>query len=123
MATFPQLPRLFPGEIIDGARNYRLEEDLWHYDGVIKEGFWTDLSSIPRIFWSIPGLAHDGPSMGAAVIHDHDYRFSDGTRKEADQRFLRNMRYTGVGLILRYTIYRAVRIAAGKTWRRNRANR
>lgn len=120
-AIFPQLPKLLPLGMVDGKRIYQLREDLHHYDGVIPEGFTTDLASIPRIFRPLPGFGHDGPSMPAALIHDHDYAFSKGSRREADQRFLRNMRYTGVGLLLRYAIYRGVRIGGGKTWRSNRS--
>jgi hypothetical protein len=121
MATFPQLPDVKLLNRRDGVRIYQLVEPLYHYDGVVEAGFQSDGSSIPRLFWSIPGFAHDGPSLPAALVHDHDYLHSTGSRREADRRFLRNMRYTGLGLAHRYAIYRAVRMFAGATWRKYRA--
>jgi hypothetical protein len=123
MATFPELPLLQPGDIVDGRRRYTLEENFYHYDGFVPVGFETDLISVPG--WARSLVARDGLALAAALVHDWDYvnASPEFTRRQIDQRFLRNMRYSGIGLVLRYAIYRAVRIGAGATWRKHLANR
>ena len=41
----------------------------------IPEGFVYDGASIPKIFWSIIGLAPDGIHRAAAIVHDWIYTF------------------------------------------------
>lgn len=109
--------RMLP--IIGGVRRYELIEELVHRDGLVPAGFITDGASVPRAFWSI--FPHDGGSFPAAIIHDWDYMHSLGTRKQADKRFLSNMKRCGLGWLHRLIIYRAVRVGAGLTWRRYRS--
>ncbi len=57
-------------------------------DGVtVPAGFKTDGASVPRIFWTFFNPC--GELFEAAVIHDYQYRFKIGTKKEADKRFHR----------------------------------
>ena len=122
MATFPELPLLKPGPMRGASRTFALKETLLHRNGQVPSGFVTDGASIPRALWW--KFSPTGGAFPAAIIHDHDYAASTGTRKDADKRFLSNMKLSGgIGFLARHAFYRAVRIAAGKTWRRNRANR
>lgn len=115
MATFPKLPNVAIGPIKGGSRTYSLLEPLHHDAGAVPVGFVTDGASVPRIFWSI--FPHDGGTFPAAIIHDWEYQHSLDTRRKVDRRFLANMKALGLGWIHRHTIYRAVRIGAGRTWR------
>lgn len=120
MSVFPDLPAMVPGPIRKGTRTYRLTEGMSHPRGVVPEGYITDGASVPRIFWPI--FPHDGASFPSALIHDRDYSHnpSNCTRKQADVEFLKNMEACGLGWLHRHTIYRAVRIGAGGTWRKYR---
>jgi len=55
-------------------------------DGIdVPVGFKTDGASVPRIFWAFFNPV--GELFEAAIIHDYQYRFKVGTKKEADKRF------------------------------------
>lgn len=73
-------------------------------------GFTTDLSSIPRILWSIysPNKANTIP---AAIIHDYLY-FCPGeiSRSEADSIFYDALIYKHVSTLSAYKYWIAVRI-------------
>lgn len=86
------------------------------YEFQVKEGFLTDLASIPRVVrWLVPKGRNESK---AAVVHDWLYRhdFCRMSRAEADALFLAIMEECGVGGIRRQVIYRAVRIAGGFSW-------
>lgn len=91
-------------------------------DGVtIPAGEPTDLASTPRILWAI--FPPWGPYLMAALAHDYHYRHQDVSRKEADQRFLRIMRWYNVGIVRRSLMYWAVRLFGWGPWRRNAKQR
>ena len=100
-------------------KQYKLEKDITvrlSNDEIItiKKGFEWDLSSVPRIFWSV--LPPDGDFIIGALIHDYLYqnkmfnrRFADremylwseavnGTMKLSLRRIDNIVRYIGVRL-------------------------
>ena len=91
--------------------------------------FETDLSSIPRVFWSL--LAPEELSLAAPVFHDLIYRRAgklpeedidpfDGkvfARKEVDDLFLELMTKAGIPRWKRTAAYLAVRGFAAFAWR------
>jgi len=84
---------------------------------VVPAGFRTDFASIPRFAWSIIGSPW-GKYGKAAVIHDYGYFKTLYTRKKVDRIFLEAMKTLGVGWLKRRTMWLAVRIGAGKIWRK-----
>lgn len=42
---------------------------------VIPSGFVTDLASIPRLFWNIPGFSPTGPLLCGSIAHDFGYQY------------------------------------------------
>lgn len=72
------------------------------------DGFITDLTSIPRIFWSI--LPPSGKYAPAAVIHDFCYYNKKYSKRIADDIFYEAMKDLDVGWVKRNIMYRAVRI-------------
>lgn len=84
---------------------------------MVPVGFKTDLASVPRIAWSlIPPM---GKYEAAAVVHDWLYWSQELCREDADAVFLDAMIYSGVGVVSRQIIYRAVRAFGGFAWRAN----
>ena len=83
----------------------------------VPKGFYTDLASVPRV--PIAYLAFGGRAHREAVIHDALYR-SDMTpictRKQADDVFLEAMKERGKPWHVRYPMFWAVRLGAGKYW-------
>lgn len=108
---------------IDGIR-WRLVKPFEYYiaepDGekiVVPEGFITDFASIPRFAWSIIGSPW-GKYGKAAVIHDYCYHRVMFTRKICDKIFLDAMKVLGVGWLKRHIMHRAVRLFAGRIWKK-----
>lgn len=118
MVIFPQMPPLAPGPIVHGTRTYDLLEPMLHDRGIVPSGFRTDGASVPRPLW--PFFPHDGKSFASAIIHDFDYRYSEGTRKAVDICFLDNMTMCGLAWLHRHLIYRGVRIGGWNTWNKYR---
>lgn len=59
---------------------YRLTEDwiITLDDGlplVFPRWFVTDLASIPRLFWAIPGFSPTGPLLYGSIPHDFGYQY------------------------------------------------
>lgn len=54
---------------------------------VIPKGYQTDISSVPRLFWSL--LPPDGDFALAAIIHDYLYENKMFTRKFNDNEMLK----------------------------------
>jgi hypothetical protein len=95
------------------------------------EGFRTDLSSIPRIFWSL--LDPPELSLAAPLFHDLIYRCAgklpssfgridpgDGfvfVREQVDALFLELMTKAGIPKWKRTAAYLAVRGFAGFAWK------
>lgn len=59
---------------------FRLVAD-WQFsldDGlpiVVPAGFATDLASIPRLIWGIPGFSPTGPLLCGSIAHDFGYQY------------------------------------------------
>lgn len=56
------------------TKDYRITLD----DGaviVVPIKFITDLASIPRLFWAIPGFSPLGPLAYGAIVHDFGYQY------------------------------------------------
>lgn len=74
----------------------------------VPAGFVTDFASVPRLFWNI--LPPFGRYGKAAIVHDYLYRTPGYvSRPVADALFLEAMKVLGVGRLIRYTMYLAVR--------------
>jgi hypothetical protein len=87
-----------------------LGEDLEY----VLAGFVTDFASIPRIFWGIIApneLGDQGP-----IKHDWRYRKGLGTRLEADNDFLADMKADKIPAWRRYSAYLMVRICGAGSW-------
>lgn len=87
----------------------------------VEEGFVTDFTSVPRIFWAV--IPRWGTYGNAAVVHDWLYWTQERPRAEADAVMLEAMNVLGVGLITRLTIFWGARLFGGIAWWRNRRDR
>ena len=83
----------------------------------VPEGFITDLTSVPRLFWSVFPPA--GQYAKAAVIHDYLYQHHQLSRQAADKLFLDAMTALGVGFKTRRLIYIAVRLFGARYFKVN----
>jgi len=83
----------------------------------VPEGFVTDLTSIPRIFWQI--ARPEGRYAYAAVVHDYLYWTQSRPRAEADQILRYAMEDSKVGAAERWAIYQAVDKLGQSAWERN----
>lgn len=86
---------------------------------VVPVGYRTDLASVPRLAWRIVPRDHVH-ARRAAVVHDYIYtdlthRF---TKLEADQIFREALLEEGMGGVLAWLMYRAVRIGGRGNWSR-----
>ena len=91
----------------------------------VSEGFVTDFTSVPRIFWWI--IPRWGKYGNAAVIHDWLYwvqrkEGSEG-RREADYILNEAMGVLGVGKYKRKIIFKAVRWFGWLAWLHNEADK
>ena len=80
----------------------------------VPAGFKTDFASTPRaVWWLCPPST--GKYVYGAVCHDFWYRTADVemTRLRADELFLEIMKNSGVGVIKRNAMYKAVRLFGG----------
>jgi hypothetical protein len=85
----------------------------------IPKGFVTDLTSIPRFFWS--AFSKTGPYMSAAILHDYLYWDQRCTRAEADKIFDIEMKSYGVNDTSRKLIFSAVSEFGEAAWKSNTA--
>jgi hypothetical protein len=92
---------------------YKLLAPLRYYSTLLDReievptGFVTDFASVPavaRVF-----ISGHGKDRWAATVHDYLYSILAYDRKTADRVFLEAMEVSGVGLIKRRAMYRAVR--------------
>jgi hypothetical protein len=83
--------------------------------------FQTDFASIPRLFWAI--LPKWGRYGNATVVHDWLYWTQTRPRREADAILLEAMGVLGVTSLVKYAMYRAVRLFGWLAWYRNQADR
>ena len=78
-------------------------------------GFVTDLTSIPRLFWSIlPRWEAYGP---AAIIHDYLYFSHEKTKDEADLIFYEGMIVLGVKKSTATIMYNSVKFFAASSYK------
>ena len=83
----------------------------------VPTGFVTDLTSIPRAFWSL--LRPDGQYVYAAIVHDYLYWFQERSREESDMILKLGMQDFAVAQSTVYSIYQAVNLAGDPSWREN----
>jgi hypothetical protein len=83
--------------------------------------FCTDLTSVPRIFWSI--LPKHDRYLYAAIMHDYLYWTQTTTRKKADDLLFAAMVDSGVGSWKRWSIYSGVRTGGVSSWDSNKRAR
>lgn len=83
----------------------------------VPEGFVTDLTSIPRVFWQI--ARPEGRYAYAAVVHDYLYWTQSRPRAEADQILRNAMEDSKVAAAERWAIYQAVDKLGQSAWDRN----
>ena len=105
----------------DGTYWYLREPLVWRaFDGrvvVVPAGFVTDFASVPKAVWNVlPKWEKCGPG---AVVHDYLYWQQEQPREKADKYFLEAMSDNKVGWIKRKTIYGAVWLFGGLSWRAN----
>lgn len=74
----------------------------------VPAGFVTDLTSIPRLFWTI--LPPNGEYAKAAILHDYLYENAIGSKNYADDILFEAMGVLGVAHWRKYIIYYAVRL-------------
>ncbi len=101
-------------EMLDDYR-WRLMEpfEFWLTDAPddvirVPTGYVTDLTSVPRLFWSI--FPPHGRYAKAAIVHDWLYDNALRTKAEADRIFLDGMTVLGVPRWRRWVMYAAVRL-------------
>ena len=84
---------------------------------IVPTGFLTDGASVPRMFWNIFNPV--GPTFPAAVIHDFLYskHNTEYSREESDRIFKEAMFNLGIGWATRETVYRAVRMFGGPSFK------
>jgi len=137
--TTAQFPRFYARPHIDhvgGDRPWLLVTECIYlsdvpeiveaYNGVIQipDGYQTDLASVPRIpgiYWRVGGKA-----VLPAIVHDWLFEHGEGiSRKAADLVFLEAMRDTDdpPHESTRRVMYGAVRLFAGRAWRRYRRDK
>lgn len=98
------------------VRDFKFNRDS--IELIIPKGFKTDFASVPRLFWNIISpteLGDIGP-----IKHDWTYRTGYGTRLEADNIFLDDMKADGIAYWKRYSAYWAVRSAGWASWKKNK---
>lgn len=83
----------------------------------VPKGFVTDLTSIPRVFWSI--FPPDGLYTYPAIIHDYLYWDQKIPRENADKIFQYAMEEFKVNTASVKTIYLGVRAGGHVAWSNN----
>ncbi len=84
---------------------------------VVPVGFVTDLTSVPRIFWSL--LPTDGIYTFPAIIHDYMYWTQKHSKTTADSVFRFSMDDMKVSSAVAATIHLAVSKAGQGAWDEN----
>jgi hypothetical protein len=82
-------------------------------------GFVTDLTSVPKIFWSL--LPRWDKYGQAAVIHDYLYFSHEKDRKDSDKIFYEAMRVLGVDKWKAKLMYNSVRLFGNMSFRNSKA--
>ena len=90
---------------------------------VVPKGFQTDLASIPRPLWGIPGFSPFDRIARGAVLHDWLYTHGAKlyyTRADADAILEAAMREDGESWMVRKLVWGAVRVAASGHWNKDK---
>lgn len=87
----------------------------------VPKGFVTDLTSVPRPFWSL--LRPDGEYAYAAIIHDYLYWTQPIDRATADSIFWSAMQDFGIDSATAGAIFAAVRAGGSVAWENNKRAR
>jgi hypothetical protein len=88
----------------------------------VPDGFVTDLTSIPRPFWSL--LPRDGQYADAAIVHDYLYWYQPSSRLAADETLRAAMVDLEVHPAVVEIIFKGVRSSFGESaWKRNERDR
>lgn len=88
----------------------------------IPAGFVTDLTSIPRLLWSL--YPPHGNYLPAAVVHDYLYWLQDRERGKCDAILGEAMEACeGVSRLTRWVVMRGVRIGGWASFRGHKANK
>lgn len=83
---------------------------------VVREGFVTDLASIPMLVQAVPGYHPNGRTRRGAVLHDHEYSRQVITKAEADLLFYRALLADRVEHHVALACYNAVSMFGGGRW-------
>jgi hypothetical protein len=83
----------------------------------VPKDFVTDLTSVPRIFWSL--LRPDGDYTYPAIIHDYLYWQQGTSRHESDLIFRFAMEDFDISTVTATTIYKAVQLGGKSAWDKN----
>lgn len=125
-SLFPDTIVLADAGMVNGTRRFRLVHYFRYISScgtvTVPTGFVTDGASIPRAFWNL--FSPFDEYFGAALIHDFLYsKRSDMhfmvERWMADEIFKEAMWNIGLPWYKRETIYRAVRMFGGSSFKRN----
>lgn len=101
-----------------GGGLWRLEEKYELFGSSVEPGYIFDGASIPRPFWW--WTTPTGEAFLAGLIHDKDYDGSARiTRREADAKFYRNLRRTGIRITMAYAMWLGVRGFGWIPWNRH----
>ena len=84
---------------------------------VVPEGFCTDLTSVPRAFWS--AYPKTGRYAYAAIAHDYLYWVQPCSRLEADDVLFAAMEDASVSSATKWLIYSLVRAGGQSSWSAN----
>jgi len=121
--SFPDKLKLEDAGMRGDSRCFRLTARFRYRSskGLIEvpKGFITDGASIPRAFWNI--LSPFGEYFAAAVVHDYLYStvsIYNFTRKEIDLLFKEGMYNAGINWVTRETIYYAVKMFGGFSFKK-----
>lgn len=109
------------GVLVDAMR-FEIMESTGPREITIPAGFSTDLASIPRPVWSIPGFSPFDRIAKPSILHDGLYSTSivhPYTRAESDQILSLGMKDEGENLFIRETVYQMVRWFGGGHWKVN----
>lgn len=83
----------------------------------VPSGFCTDLTSVPRLYWSI--LPKTGKYAYAAIVHDYHYWTQTIPRAQADEILKAAMQDSNVGGATVNVIYGMVRAFGASAWNGN----
>lgn len=92
----------------EAGTRYQVVESFDFYGHTVPAGFEFDAASVPRVFWRLvppcmPWL------LRASCGHDYLYANGLGTKKAADAHFFNALLEDGVGNVMAYAMYLAVK--------------